>query len=607
MLASVSLLVFVSLAVDPGAEISDDAREWIEAMKSNRRGPYRGVLWYCEDGTVLPPKMSACVPHGGGIQHGVLSEQAEKLAQLGLHVGTVLASLEPEQLERNDYYRSRALVVETHLERSLDGWVLQEAKTYRGFRQIEDEQIAAEELLAHLARSEQVLTSSRLLLLRLFWSLPIDVGGRAANEIRKLAGELGDADPSRFGDLRFKIHAVPDPSDIDAVDQYATSHTGDLAQKATRLATKMRRFYSPEGLRERLTSVRSRIRDETVGARIDAFLAVDPADTSAIFQAGAELIRAAGEALVPGASRQRGIDNRRLLYAAYVVETIWLSAATETSRRRMSRGEALGFCRDMLRSAATLGWLSQAEMQRAVITVDRMQVGFTDQYDAGVRELLRIDELAAAGLLEQLGPALQRYGTVEPAASAAVDDQLRHGLLRPFSVLLARLSADVERVRRGGHDVRGLPSLVDFALRGEVSGVAAGELCGSDDSGCERPTGVAVSRHLPAALPTAAGVLMDERWCDPTHLSFVARKRGVVVACAGQEVLRAVEKLVGQDVILGVSRQGRVALGPASAFPNLLSPQTAVVDPTRLREYVDSLDANAEVPGLWLDMKTELP
>ena len=70
------------------------------------------------------------------------------------------------------------------------------------------------------------------------------------------------------------------------------------------------------------------------------------------------------------------------------------------------------------------------------------QVGFTDQYDAGVRELLRIDELAAARLLQDLEPALQRYRRVEPAALGAVDEQLRHSLLRPLAAILARLNAD---------------------------------------------------------------------------------------------------------------------------------------------------------------------
>ncbi len=38
------------------------------------------VSWFCHDGTVQPPKAYACVPHGGGVQYGVLSDSARKLA-----------------------------------------------------------------------------------------------------------------------------------------------------------------------------------------------------------------------------------------------------------------------------------------------------------------------------------------------------------------------------------------------------------------------------------------------------------------------------------------------------------------------------------------------
>ena len=104
-------------------------------MKQNPRGPYDGVAWYCNDGTVLPPKSYACQQHGGGVQHGVLGQAAKKLAQRGLYVGTILAPLEAKDFVDDDFYRVRALILERYLERVLDGWVLQRAKTYRGFRQ----------------------------------------------------------------------------------------------------------------------------------------------------------------------------------------------------------------------------------------------------------------------------------------------------------------------------------------------------------------------------------------------------------------------------------------------------------------------------------------
>ena len=97
MPAVLAALLLTAAAFDPAMPLTPaqrtEAVDIIEAMKTNRRGPYQGVSWFCNDGTVLPPKMYACVPHGGGVQYGVLSPGAEKLATMGLHVGTILTAV----------------------------------------------------------------------------------------------------------------------------------------------------------------------------------------------------------------------------------------------------------------------------------------------------------------------------------------------------------------------------------------------------------------------------------------------------------------------------------------------------------------------------------
>ena len=74
--------------------------------------------------------------------------------------------------------------------------------------------------------------------------------------------------------------------------------------------------------------------------------------------------------------------------------------------------------------------------------------------------------------------------------------------------------------------------------------------------------------------------------------------------CSIQEVLRALERLGGREVAFGVSREGRVVLTPATMIPGSSEAGSRTA---RLRAYVDSLDANSELPDLWLDMDAELP
>ncbi|MFO7560722.1 MAG: hypothetical protein R6X10_17980 [Desulfobacterales bacterium] len=48
-------------------------RSWVQAMKSSPKGPFKYIRWFCNDGSILPPKAFACKDHGGGIQHSKLN------------------------------------------------------------------------------------------------------------------------------------------------------------------------------------------------------------------------------------------------------------------------------------------------------------------------------------------------------------------------------------------------------------------------------------------------------------------------------------------------------------------------------------------------------
>ena len=69
----------------------------IEAMKRAPRGPFSRIRWFCEDGEILPPKPYACSSHGGGVQHGQLSEPAEELRLAGYQVANVFAAIDASE------------------------------------------------------------------------------------------------------------------------------------------------------------------------------------------------------------------------------------------------------------------------------------------------------------------------------------------------------------------------------------------------------------------------------------------------------------------------------------------------------------------------------
>ena len=69
-------------------------RAWVDEMADLERGPFSRLRWFCNDGTVLPPRPYACKDHGGGNQHGEWSGKTLELRQQGYLLANVLAGLD---------------------------------------------------------------------------------------------------------------------------------------------------------------------------------------------------------------------------------------------------------------------------------------------------------------------------------------------------------------------------------------------------------------------------------------------------------------------------------------------------------------------------------
>ncbi|MEO0812074.1 MAG: hypothetical protein AAFY60_04360, partial [Myxococcota bacterium] len=566
----ISLAFVVALgATELTEESVAKAKEWVAEMKQNRRGPYEGVMWFCEDGTILPPKSFACVEHGGGVQYGILKATSKKMIQMGVPVGTILTGLSLKEFTDDGFYRARAFVVEDFLERALDGWVLKAAKSYRGFRQIEDEEESARQLMIPILRKRENFDSRRSLMLRLIRALPYGRQGSMADQIRSLAGVIGDADPG-FAELRFKIHAMPEPSDIDDVDAYAAKvQKAELKAQAGELATKMREYYDAAQRIERLTQVRQWIRSPEVKEQIDKFSAIDVSDTQSVLREGAELMRIAEENLREDSSYVQGERNLLLLHVMELVEQLWIGVTADLSRRPLTRSESLELLTLLVESAKRLGYLSSLELESVNGAIGAMGTGRSKEFAKGLEQASRILEWARARVQADIGAPLMRYERIEPRAVGVIDDVLRSGVMLPAAKLLDRLALDAEGLRGGGHRVVGMRDVGTASLRGENAGLASGTLTtvqmGESTEHLRRDE-IVVLRGLPPELPPVAGIITIGSAGKLSHISVLARNLGIPHASVGTEIAEALFNRAGERFILGVSAGRRVALGPFAAF-----------------------------------------
>ncbi len=568
----------------------------VAGMRDNPHGPYSGILWYCADGSEQPPHLNGCAEHGGGHMYGVLGSDAGILARRGIYVGTILAPLKLGDLVADDYYRARALVVERYLERSLDGWVLKSAKSYRGFRQDEDEQLAARLLLVGLSADPKLYTDHRALLLRLSRALPYGHGGEAlADEMRGLAGIIGDADTA-FAQLRFKIHALPEPADIPKVEAYAqATQNAELADQAKKLVEVMTAYYDSARRLDRLKEVQDWVHDGATKRAIAEFVETPAADTDALLARGLAVMEKAEHALRPARVEDFKYCERNLLliHTIGLVEEQWLSLTADISRRPTTRAQAIFTLRVLVAAALHVGLLSQREQEAAAGLLDKMASGSESAYLASVRDLERVLEWARARLLAELGLPLLRYQAVEARAQGVVDDILRSGVMLPLAALLDRLTVDAETQRGGGHRLFGISAPLS-SLRGENPGLAVGPLRVVPPGGEVKDAArneILLLHELPPELPPVAGVISVGSVGSLSHVALLARNLGIPLASVGSEVAAELAPWAGSELVLGVSQGRRVALGPLSALPpqeqqllheGVAEAQTLTIDTARL-------------------------
>jgi len=231
-------------------------RGWIAEMQERDRGPFSRLRWFCQDGTVWPPKPYPCEERGGGHQHGEWSRETRELRKQGYLVANILAGLDAEAwVDAPDFHSQYAqLLIERFLMTADDGWIMRRARFYRGAIQEEDERAGARALLVTLS-AEPEWIGLRYPALRIGSRL-LSHGENTASvqKVRQVSASLSDLDPD-FKTLRGKIHGAPEASDADRVRDYAAQvKDPELREIYNALASEIDAIYAAVPLPEKLES-----------------------------------------------------------------------------------------------------------------------------------------------------------------------------------------------------------------------------------------------------------------------------------------------------------------------------------------------------------------
>jgi phosphohistidine swiveling domain-containing protein len=553
-----------------GGEAEPRYRGWVEQMKSDPRGPFDAVKWFCKDGTVLPPKAYACEPHGGGHQHGEWSERTRELRANGYLIANLLAGVDADTVARDPGFAEQyaQMLVERYLIAADDGWILRRALFYRGAIQEEDERAGGRSLLAALATRPEWLEVRYPLLRAGVRLLPHGEDSASVQKIRQLSAGLADSDPD-FQRLRAKIHGSPDADDATRVRDYAAG----VADPERRTAY--------ESLADEIDAV---YRGAPLAATLRAFAAgraVDPAFGQQLVETAVGLEADAGEmntfektATLLAEIREHlptagdGSARLALLDLSLEVESAHFRAGATLAQRvaRLSRRERGALLSASAQAAYGTGLLRAREIQAMRPALGRLAAGGqlpVADYLEALGYLGRAPGWAAQGMRFHFQPAMDTLGEIEPKAELFVQDMLRGSPMLAYSRMLDTLARDADRLAGISH--RLFDEDVGVGFRALNPGMARGTLVTRPDMariGEFRRDGIYVLPETVAELPPVAGILTAGEGNPLSHVQLLARNLGIPNVAVAQAALDRLHARDGESVVMAVSAAGVVEIQP---------------------------------------------
>jgi hypothetical protein len=560
----------------PSGQAVKEAREIVDAMKREARGPYLRLRWFCNDGSVHPPRPYPCAERGGGIQHAEYSPPRERLAALGWHGGTIVAALTWDELWDAEHRqaRLRELALERYLVDVDDGWVLRQARSYRGRIQVEDEEAKGRELLARLLGQREWVSANFLAARESVRAIPHHgLAGDRTREVRRISKTIAERDAS-FEPLRVKIHNEPGREDIDAVRAWLgrTSPDARVRTDADELLVQMEAIYGERARAGQFAAAASQLRAEGRVAMADLLEkgATLPARERA--EANAHLLSLLRDAVEASES---GSASLGLLDLSIDVESQAVEAAFEALKDgSASRGDLLAFGAVLADGAYGTGFLSSRERDDLVRQARELGTGDagTPEYLAAARALERAANWAIGSVRHGFAEPLVRYAALEPAANRFVDDLIRGSLMLPLAEVGTRLARDAERQSGLLHVVFGRELA---GMAGLNPGATVGRLRILDDADV---SGVTLSPEEIVVLPATskdltpiAGILTVSEGNALSHVQMLARNLGIPNAVVPLTAMDALREHAGQQVLYAVTPGGSVVLSTLSdSAPDLI-------------------------------------
>ncbi|MDH4020190.1 MAG: hypothetical protein OEU84_11365 [Xanthomonadales bacterium] len=545
-------------------------RVWVNEMAVLDRGPFSRLRWFCNDGTVLPPKSYACKDHGGGFQHGEWSDKTLELRKQGYLVANILAGQDTSKLVSNPDFRNiyAQILIERFLVSADDGWILRRALFYRGAIQEEDERAAARKLLMEMSSRDQWIGPGFPALRVGVRMLPHGANSASIQKVRQVSASLSDQNDG-FKPLRAKIHGSPGAEDAQSVRDYAKGLASNAQQPYLELADEIDAIYQAEPLDAELDSMAARY---TAAPWLQKILT----DSAKAMRSGGP---AANKFITTGqllADLRTALPRIRspfvrleVLDLSLRVEVENFSAASvmRSELGKATRQQQVAFLKSAGQAAFGTGVINARLLNEMVKTINGLEVNELqlDEYLSSLNYLGRAPGWGTQTLRMHFYEPMEKLAQIEPLAMLFIQDQLRGSPLLVFSKVLDGLSRDANRLAGVKHHLFDQEVGVGFTALNP--GLARGTLHVEPDLSelaNFKADGIYLLPETVSDLPPVAGILTAGEGNPLSHVQLLARNLGIPNVTVNDTVIAELSKHDGEQVVMAVSKSGLVEISPWS-------------------------------------------
>ena len=562
------LLFLTATSTGAAAELPNEStlQGWVQEMKKAPRGPFKRIRWFCNDGTVLPPKAYACRDHGGGVQHGEWTDQVKSMRDNGYYIANIYADVDPKTFQENPEHIdiAKQMILEQFLIDADDGWIFRRARYYRGALQTEDETRGGQALLLALVNETEWNQNRYIVLREAVRFMPHGRKDAPVSEMRQAALAIAEKDKN-FQTLRIKIHNRPELGDADQVRAYAKSRgVPELSKDYENLALTIEEVYQPRDVGPVVDAMAKQLKNAELKRQINQ-KAQKLRDQDGVAKRF-EIVNRLMSTLRNGVPQARQASSKlALMDTSLVLEgdlyrnsNELLDNLSKASRRQ--RLQWLDYCVDGLYGSGLITARQQQALHGTFQTLLKAEPQLI-AYQVDLEYAARVPEWADRRLRFHFDNTVTHLAKIEPLTRRYLHDRLRGSLLLFYSTILESLMTDAGR--QLGIQSQLFDQKVVSGLRGLNAGLARGILQTSPDHGKSQTfdrNGIYVLPATTEDLPPVAGIITAGKGNILSHVQLLARNLGIPNVAVEKPLVPRITAKSGTKVVLAVSSRGIVQL-----------------------------------------------